>query len=791
MRYRRLFPIVFLAALIAASSADCRRAEIPKGKFYGTGMITGGNPETDDQTGPPEDVMRKLYLASGANHFGAGVGWGDIEPNPPVNGKSRYVWTSLSKDWGLNVRKPGAVKVVGFGLSGKWQDALKKKDEQRWWELAERWITAAAKVLRAKYGVEYYDYGDNESSLRADPEWAKHFAEPVRHVYDAIKKADPRNKLITGRLVAGSEDLVDAYYKGGLEGHYDVLDLHCYGTAKTHVSIEQIIDARKAMVKHGDADKRIFLGEGWSVFPLPPYLENSKADTPVTPEEIEHYRRCLFRGYRNLVTPRPGEYDPDWVIGARFFLMNDFWQCLQWKKRAVEYRDEHGNIDHWILDGYFIPYRPGEMDAKYRRWGFVDINGNPKGDLVFSFPPYIPKDEFTYEFKGPKPECYLAGRKCSVDVKYTNKESTAFENPRFNVTSDDSPDRAVRSSELSAGPVPSIGIEPGQTVIRTFEFTVPLNRIGDRVRPIGELDYTWEGKPYYSDVWLPRLPVKAAASMRLIPTRLTAEETHGTAAFELQIENHQPEVLQTTITIKAPGQVSASPSEMPVTVSGGETRKVGVCLSLAPNGKAGRYGAEVEAGPLLGSAGALIAFPEEGVRAYDESVPAGQLVNPSFELIGGGSGFFGWDGTTSNWFACEDAKHLQGAGKQCYAFTTNGVEFDYTIGQTVEAPADLRPGKLVGAGIWFKGAAHTGNDKHWKVKAALTLKFLDAEGKKVREDKSKEFEGTGKWARIELRSQPAPSGTAQVRFEIRVVNSDNVAWHQGLLDLAELNWNLQ
>lgn len=787
MRLTKTAFLVLLLAIGLASSVQCRRADIPKGKFFGMGMITGGNPETDDQTGPPEDVMRELYLKSGANMFGAGMGWGDIERRDPGNGPSKYDFSRLDKQWGLDVRRKNAVCVVGVSLGGEWQDKLKDKDPERYWKLAERWVAATAKHLRAKFGVEYYSAGDNESSLRADPEWAKHFAEPVRHVYRGLKKASPKNKLITGALVAGSEELVDAYYKGGLEGHYDVLDLHCYGSAKTHVSIEQIISARRAMVKHGDGDKRIFLGEGWSVFPLPKYLENATAETPVTPEEIEHYRQCLLRGYRNLITPRPGEYDPDWVIGARFFLMNDFWQCLQWKKRAVEYRDAHGHIDHWILDGYYVPYRPGEMDPKYRRWGFVDINGKSKGDLAYNFPPYVPKDRFTYEFAGPKPDYYVAGRTYRATISYTNLENTPFAEPRFNLTSDDNPDRAVRGKDVSREPVRSI--EPGQTVAREFEFTVPLNRIGDAVRPIGELDFKWEGKPYYSDVWLPRLPVQAAARMNVVSSRLTADSARGKAEMKYEIQNLQPEVLPVSIEFRTPGEVMASPNEFTATLGGREIRTFTVSFVLGPNGRPGRYSVTADGGPLLGSLEKLIAFPEEGDRPYELNVAPGQLVNPSFEEIGGDTGYFGWTGTTSNWFENDQAKKLEGAGKNAYAIVVHGGEFSYTIGQTVAAPPDFKAGERVRAGIWFQGTAHTGSDKHWKVKATLILKFLSEKGETLREDKSKAFEGAGKWEKIEFTSEPAPAGASQVRFEIKVVNDENVGWHFGALDLAELTWN--
>ena len=74
--------------------------------------------------------------------------------------------------------------------------------------------------------------------------------------------------------------------------------------------------------------------------------------------------------------------------------------------------------------------------------------------------------------------------------------------------------RLVMAKRVSAPPPQSIG--PGKTVRLRYElsFSPKLAATRDdgtrkRVRPYVDLYYVWEGRPYHTDAWVPRVAVTA------------------------------------------------------------------------------------------------------------------------------------------------------------------------------------------------------------------------------------------------------------------------------------------
>jgi hypothetical protein len=220
---------------------------------------------------------------------------------------------------------------------------------------------------------------------------------------------------------------------------------------------------------------------------------------------IEHYRQALLNGYRNLTTPRDG-FDPDWVAGASYFILNDFWQKMHWKGRAKPRYDEKGKLEGWILDGYWIPYREGELDPTYRDWGLINFDCSHKGDgsLVYDFPPYIPKHEFTGKVILPAGETAVEpGKPYRVVLSLTNKEKEPFTDCRMGFIVRDTVDEQSKGAKIRdlGGEVPG-RVVPGQTLIHEYEVTCADKQHGKRIRLIGEFYYHWKGKPYYTDTWV-------------------------------------------------------------------------------------------------------------------------------------------------------------------------------------------------------------------------------------------------------------------------------------------------
>ncbi len=85
----------------------------------------------------------------------------------------------------------------------------------------------------------------------------------------------------------------------------------------------------------------------------------------------------------------------------------------------------------------------------------------------------------------------------------------------LDVFTDPHAERLVRAKSVSAPPPQTIG--PRETVRLRYElsFSPKLAATRDdgtrkRVRPYVDLYYVWEGRPYHTDAWLPRVAVTAS-----------------------------------------------------------------------------------------------------------------------------------------------------------------------------------------------------------------------------------------------------------------------------------------
>jgi hypothetical protein len=514
---RGLIIAAALGAVLGVSpAAHAKRAEIRPGQYFG--ITATGCPEKscDDFIGFPVERKGELLDMTGANLNGATVAWGKCEPNDPGAGPSHYDWSSLDDSELAN--DPRFTLMIGVKLDNEWAKDLRTADKDRYYTLVERFCEAAARECRRRWGVraKFYHVPGNEPSLKdekslpAGYNWYTWYMEPAIHIYNGVKRASAENQVVVGALVVGDKDHVGALYAGGLKGHFDVLDIHAYAPGgddgyRMHVGLDQIIEAHQAMADHGDGDKKIYLGEGWSLWPKPDALYRKGPDEPVTPAMIEHYRQCLLRGYRNLVTPREG-FDPAWVMGARYFILNDFWQKMHWKERAVPRYNDQGKLEGWVLDGYWIPYEKNALEPVYRDWGLVGFDGTPKSpELLTDFPPYLPKDSLVVTIEPAAAQNAAVGHPYRVTVTTTNGEKSAFSDLRFALTmrkwwNDKNAPPPPKITPLL--PEPPTTAAPGRSVSGQFLVEFGDQHRGKRIRLVGELQYTWEGKPYYADAWL-------------------------------------------------------------------------------------------------------------------------------------------------------------------------------------------------------------------------------------------------------------------------------------------------
>lgn len=540
-----LLILLLLQGLSYAQSQKPPGVEIPKGAkpaplpdYFMLALTDPGcDPDEDCDDVGPKKVYRNWYIEhTGCNWGGTSFSWAECEK---VRGKYDFSSITMSEhDRKMKFKVcyigcGGAKWIVdpsqGIGPAWAEKDDFKfeigpdgkKRVSDRYWQAYEKFVESACRYVRQKYGITIFQTGGNERDLVARdvykdfyPDWHFYYMAPIVHIHAAMKRAHPDNKLIIGSMCYTDRAHVNALYDAGAKGNFEILSLHAYGQAGVHVDMYQIIEAHNALAEHGDGDVGLIIEEGWSCFPLPDRIDKDpvlrKGARVYTAEDIEHYRQTVLDGWRNIMTPRKGEYDPKWVIGARYFVLNDHWGGRGWEKRAKAEYDENGKLKGFHLDGYWIGTDdPNWIKPFLRPWGLIDIEGKPKGDIIFNFPPYLPKHDFEVSFDDLLNGNHIvAGREYRLVVKFTNHEKTPMTNFRMDMIGRDEPAKKVKFRYIGGDDVTTIA--PGQTITRRYIVVYPEELIGAdpyRARGFADAYYTWNGRLYHTDAWLPKLPI--------------------------------------------------------------------------------------------------------------------------------------------------------------------------------------------------------------------------------------------------------------------------------------------
>lgn len=782
------------------------RGAVPEGfllRLTAPGADYRTHPDADDQ-GPPEEVKRCMLGATGNNVSGIRLNWAACEPDAPdPAGKRTFrIHGPLRRDL---ARVPdGHFLINAFDLdsANTWQSRLKAEDPAAWWALAEGFMTAAAHALRMERPEPetiFYHAPGNEPSLTGRPDWAERHLEPVPHWHRALKAADARNLLIVGALVVGRRGHIEALYRAGLKGHFDVLDIHSYDDTggKAHLSMDQILESRQVLVDHGDGDKTLWLGEGWAPFPLPEHIDRrehlrhqeglgmSTEPYRYSETDIAHYRKSVFRGWYNLMTPR-ADYDPSWVRGASYFCLNDMWGSVGWKKRAIPHHDAQGNIEWWDLDGYRIPYQPFALEPVYRPWGIINAHGWPKGDIVANFPPYLPKHTFTAVADAPQTDGVydvLAGQACRVTLTFTSEEDAPYGNGRFGMdTRESNRNRNVQFRAL--GDPASGDILPGQTVTREFEFTCPPELSGRTLCLVGELDYTWDGDiPAYASAWL-NVRVSAPARQHVAQSGAVVAGRDAAVNVTVTLVNETASLFSTRVIPRAGSGIVFDPAEYLINLHKGETQDVTFSVRLAAGAPLGSYSYTIDTGSSLTSPTGEITF---ALPAADPSThPWGLLHNGGFEEAAGDRGHANWSGDMTDWDSGDALDSLPDSGARCLTYAANGVSPTKRIAQTVSWPAPGAASGPLTATAWALGNGFEESAAPSESTFQFHLAYWDAQGKELARHSSDVFKGTGAWERLEHVFPEPPAATRFVKFEIESAISRGNGWHLHHLDNVRL-----
>lgn len=558
-KLRRLSAAAIVATLLGFAAACWADGPVASdaGKLWGLTYVTGGA-EGDDQ-GPPLDVIYSIYESSGATLSFVGVDWGDCEASDPGASASKYDWSSFDKQ---TFMKSAKTKICWIGLGNSWADKIKDTDPARYWKLAEAFTTAFCKHANLM-GIRYFQVPGNEYNLLGRADWAQLYVEPLKHIYKAVKAASDQNIVIAGNLSYGGDEVVQELYDAGIKDCFDVLDIHAYSdNPRTGVDIFQVVAAHRAMARNGDSDKKIFLGEGWGCARELPDIKRASHKDPPTQAEIDSLRGFVENGYRNMMTERD-IYDPNWLLGARYFTLNDNYGQGQWKGRA-KMVDENGDgkTDYIMLDGYKFP-ADFSIDPKFFNGGLVDFEGKQKDSLLDNFPPKIPVHRFegTITSDGPIFN-YVTEKPYKYELKITNLADADMKLESFGVRWHGDKDLVIKAE--SDGKYPE-SIKPGDSATCVYTVTFPKEAANKEITLIGEAEYAINDVKHFTDCWN-TLTVTPRFEVTMLPARAVLDPRESPTRIGMSVINHSDEPFAGKITLTASRGLEVKPAEIDTSI---------------------------------------------------------------------------------------------------------------------------------------------------------------------------------------------------------------------------------
>jgi len=443
----------------------------------------------DDDQGPPIPILEALVDLSGLDLRSVGVEWRDVEKQDPGNGPSQYDWSALRRN--ANNYKPGLV-YAGIGLWNEWANKVKESDPARYRKLAQRFVEAAAKEY-ASLGIKHFSLGFNEPEMffRSDKE--AYFVQDLNLSAEAVRRAVPDAKIIAGKFSSGDPPLIRAFYSKGFKDNFDVLDIHPYNNdPRTGTAMGEIVASHDTLEELGMGYKRIYLGEGWGPTRNLHQVPRADFDAPVSPEEADCHRQFYQNGYRELITPRM-DYSPDWVLGAKYFTLNDNVGGTYWKQAARPVKNSKGEIEYYLI-GELRFDNPDTLKAFFCNGGLVDFFGNPKGTWFYDFPPALPEVRV---LASGVPKYVLHNEWHEIKVAVTNGNPRPIANVKLGVRHQTGRWDGQLSAE-AVGAVEKDVIAPGEVWRTSVKVKVNKGRVGP-LRIALEVDYTYDGDVYMTD----------------------------------------------------------------------------------------------------------------------------------------------------------------------------------------------------------------------------------------------------------------------------------------------------
>lgn len=456
-------------------------------QYFGSTMVS--NPPGGDDQGPPSSLLNALVDMTGFDMSSSGVSWGAVERTDPGNGPSTYIWKNMLAD--ADLYKRGLV-YCHIGLYNHWAEEVKKTDPERYWRLAEKFVAEAAKQYAA-IGVKYFSLGFNEPEMFFRTDKEDYFNKDLSFMYNAVKKGNPDAVVIAGKFSSGDPRLIQSFYAHGFKDNFDVMDIHPYNNdSQTGTAMGEIVASHQTLEDLGMGQKRLFLGEGWGPTRDLKQVIRTKWDEPVSEAEADVTRQIFQNGYRCLTNVNE-DYCPDWVIGAKYFTLNDNIGSTYWKQARKPVYGPDGELLYYLISELRFD-KNSSFDAYFSNGGLIDFFGKPKGQWFFDFPPAMPEVRV---LAAGGPEYVLEGHWYRIDVTIVNANPRPITDLKLGVR-----DRTGKfDGEIGARPLGDFTkavLKPGEV------WQIPVNTVVPRARPgkvrwAYELDYKYDGEFHTSD----------------------------------------------------------------------------------------------------------------------------------------------------------------------------------------------------------------------------------------------------------------------------------------------------
>ncbi|MCX8053784.1 MAG: hypothetical protein N3B12_08240 [Armatimonadetes bacterium] len=231
------------------------------------------------------------------------VSWGECQPNDPGSEAPTYDFTAFDTK---PLAKSEKVKVCRIDLANPWADKIKAAEPERYWRLAEGFVTEFVKhanAMRIYYFIVRTAPESPEGSVGLTPKSAEH----LKLVYKAAKAVSQDNLIIAEQPYGIGADAVEMLYKAGAKGSFDAAAVRAVTKPTNPIDPFIVVAAHREMARMGDSGKRLLIIGG---------CEPASAPKNINWEVI---RRAFIEDYRNLLTERD-IYDPAWVLGEMFYL---------------------------------------------------------------------------------------------------------------------------------------------------------------------------------------------------------------------------------------------------------------------------------------------------------------------------------------------------------------------------------------------------------------------------------------------------------------------------------------